>query len=53
MEHHQKDISCGVCGRQFIVDVFSIGTTHQTIKAVTCRECAIKVGGNIISPYKE
>ncbi len=48
MEHYQEEFKCGVCGREFIVDIQSIGSGHQTIKAVTCKQCAIKVKGNIM-----
>jgi DNA-directed RNA polymerase subunit RPC12/RpoP len=48
MNHIQQRFVCSVCKRGFIVDVFSIGTEHQIIQAVTCVECAYKVKGNIL-----
>lgn len=48
MKHYQEQFKCSVCGRVLIVDLKSIGTTHQSILAVTCLECAKKVGGNIL-----
>lgn len=38
---HSKHF-CGVCGREVIIDMGSIGTPHQFILAVTCAECALK-----------
>ena len=46
--HRQEVFTCAVCGRSLIVDLFSIGTEHQTIRAVTCYECAKSAGGNIM-----
>ena len=48
MTHYQEIYKCKVCGREFIVDIESIGTSHQFICAITCKECAIKVGGKIM-----
>ena len=48
MEHYQQQIACGVCTRLFIIDVSSIGTSHQFIQAVTCYACAEQVKGRIM-----
>ena len=50
MTHYQEQFKCKVCGREFIVDIQSIGTGHQTIMAITCKECGEKVGGKIMKP---
>jgi len=50
MQHYQSRIACGVCKRPFIVDIFSVGTPHQFVKAVTCEECAKRAGGLIMAP---
>jgi DNA-directed RNA polymerase subunit RPC12/RpoP len=50
MEHYQERYTCGVCKRELVVDILSFGTGHQTIQAVTCLECGIKVGGTILAP---
>ena len=49
MEHYQSRFVCKGCGRELIVDIVSIGTGHQMIQAVTCSECAKKMGGKIMS----
>ena len=46
--HRQEVFFCAVCGRSLIVDVFSIGSEHQTIRAVTCYDCARKANGNVM-----
>jgi hypothetical protein len=46
--HRQEVFCCQVCGRSLIVDLFSIGSEHQTIRAVTCYDCARKANGNIL-----
>lgn len=48
MTHYQEQYQCSVCKRKVIVDITSIGTGHQIIQAITCYDCAIKVGGNIM-----
>jgi len=48
MEHYQKQYKCSVCKRELIVDLTSIGTQHQNIMAITCKECAKLVNGNIM-----
>lgn len=48
MKHYQLQFQCGICKREFVVDIISIGTTHQTIQAITCLKCAKKVGGKIM-----
>ena len=39
MQHYQKQISCTICERVFIVDIVSIGSPLQSVEAVTCLEC--------------
>jgi len=34
-------MACNVCKKEIIADVFSNGTTHQTIQAMTHAECAV------------
>lgn len=41
MEHYQVKMVCKPCGKEIIADVFSVGTTHQTIHALTHKECAV------------
>lgn len=48
MEHFQVTKTCQVCGRVLIADISSIGTSHQSIMAITCALCAFKVGGRIL-----
>ena len=48
MNHYQKQFQCSVCKREIIVDIQNIGISHDTIMAVTCLECAKRVGGNIM-----
>lgn len=43
MKHYQENYKCMICGKEFIVDIFSWGVMHQEIKAVTCKECAINI----------
>jgi DNA-directed RNA polymerase subunit RPC12/RpoP len=40
MEHEQKVFECNICHRQLIVDILFYGTSHQEIKAITCKECS-------------
>lgn len=42
MQHYQIKKACGVCKRAIIADVFSIGTPHQSIEALTHAECAVR-----------
>lgn len=53
MEHYQEQYKCSVCGREFVVDLTSIGIGHQTIQAITCLECSKKVGGNLMGNERE
>jgi hypothetical protein len=48
MEHYQKTMTCAVCEREIILDIHAFGVSHETISAATCKECAIKVDGNIL-----
>lgn len=32
---------CGICKKEIVADVFSNGTPHQTIEALTHAECAV------------
>lgn len=41
MEQYQVKKPCGICKREIIADVFSNGTEHQTIQALTHEECAV------------
>ena len=43
MEHYQEQHACSKCQREFIVDIQSIGSPHQFILAVTCKECATRI----------
>lgn len=43
MTHYQEQYQCSICERKFIVDIQSIGTGHQSILAVTCKECAVRI----------
>lgn len=43
MEHYQEQYTCSVCKRILVVDIKSIGTEHQDILAVTCRDCSTRV----------
>ena len=49
MQHFQQKIACGKCKRSFIVDIVSVGSTHQWVHAVTCEECAEVAGGVILA----
>ena len=42
-EHYQEQYQCSKCKREFVVDIQSIGTGHQTILAITCKECAVRI----------
>lgn len=42
MEHWQVKKNCGVCKKGIIADVFSVGTSHQEIVALTHAECAVR-----------
>ncbi len=60
MQHYQENFSCGVCRRELIADIIStidfpmsIGTAHQEINAITCREHVVKVGGRIMDKSEE
>jgi len=48
MNHYQEQFTCSVCRRELVADIQSIGSGHQTIMAITCKECGIKVGGKIM-----
>ena len=48
MEHYRREFECGVCERKLVADITSIGTPHQTIIAITCRECGEKTGGTFL-----
>ena len=48
MEHYQKQFTCSLCKRVLIADIMSFGTSHQNILAITCLECAERVGGKIM-----
>ena len=48
MKHYQKEYKCSVCNRELVVDILNFGIPHETIQAITCKECGIKVGGNIL-----
>ena len=43
MEHYQEQFKCSKCKREFIVDITSIGIGHQTILAITCKDCATNI----------
>lgn len=43
MTHYQEQYTCSKCKREFVVDISSIGSGHQTILAVTCKECATHI----------
>jgi len=43
MDYYRINKQCGVCNREFIIDMSSIGTPHQNVVAVTCKECSEKV----------
>ena len=43
MQHWQEQYQCSKCKREFIVDITSIGTGHQSIVGITCKECAIRI----------
>ena len=53
MTHYQKQFQCSVCKREIVIDIQNIGISHDTIMAVTCLECAKKVGGNIMGEKVE
>jgi len=53
MEHYQDNFRCSICKREFVVDIISIGTSHQVIQAITCKECGLKVKGNIMANKEE
>lgn len=38
-EHYQVIKACGICKKNIIADIFSIGTGHQDIVAMTHMEC--------------
>ena len=48
MQHYQKQFKCSVCKREIIIDIQSMGVSHDTIIAATCLDCARKVGGSIL-----
>ncbi len=52
MNHYQEQFRCSKCGRELIVDIISVGTEHQSVKAVTCKECATHILGDKIEEIK-
>ena len=48
MEHTQLRKACKICGRPFIIDIFSVGSPHQFVQAVTSEECVKAAGGRIM-----
>ena len=46
MTHYQEQYKCSKCKREFVVDIISYGTGHQSIAAITCKPCA----GRIMKP---
>ncbi len=42
-QHYQEQYQCNVCKREFVVDITSVGTGHQIIRAVTCKGCAVRI----------
>ena len=55
MQHYQEQYTCSQCKRILVVDINSIGTGHQSILAVTCRDCATHImkPGEIEEPKHE
>lgn len=55
MEHYQVKKPCGICKREIIADIFSIGSGHQSIEALTHGECAVYEfeGTKDLSPFKK
>ena len=43
MTHYQEQYQCSKCKREFVVDIQSIGTGHQNILAITCKDCAVRI----------
>ena len=50
LTHFQQRFKCPGCEREFVIDVISNGTPHQTFKGGACLECVPKLGGTLLKP---